>query len=256
MVSFGEKCALNCKFCYTFSSDFENYPKRNIYEIVKSLKEFPDQSYKTIYVSCDMESFINQSRATELIENLSTLNRSIHFTTRMNLTEATIGRLKKVNDYLMEKNLMLIPAISVSSFQNSIYFEPPPTPSPLERIETIKILHKNNFKVILALRPFLPIVNLNEYKEILDYTAEYVECILGGVFYFDQEGILENRLGIKISDYEISSLDFIENSKLWKIYKGTREKDFIEQYCKQLNKNFFMSSTPAINWIKSKYGKK
>ncbi len=105
------------------------------------------------------------------------------------------------------------------------------------------------------MRPFLPTVGLNEYREILDLTAGHIECVLGGEFYFDLDGIVEKRLGVTIDNFELERLHFIENPTTWKVYKGVRERSFVEEHCKYLDEKFFMTSSPAIKWIKSKYGR-
>lgn len=253
MVSFGEKCVFDCKYCYTFAPAFENYPRRNADQIVKSLKSFPNRNFDNVYISCDMEPFVNQKRAVKLIEKMVTLQKDIHFTTKMCLSEDTIARLERLNDGLNQKGHMLIPAVSICAWESSRKLEPSPIPTPYERIETIMRLKENGFRVILAMRPFLPSVAISEYKEILDLAAKHVECVLGGVLFFDLDGNIERRLGYCIRNFEIQPMYFVDKPNIWKVYVGEREKTFIKDYCGHLMKDFFMTSPPAIESIKRKY---
>lgn len=256
MVSFGEKCVFKCKYCYTLPSCFENYPKLNIDQIINAVKNFPEKNFENIYISCDMDAFENQQRAIELIEKLAVLNKDIHFTTKTILSDVTIERIANINYELIQKGRMLIPAISICAMESSKKLEPDPIPTPLERIETIIKLKEKGLKVILAIRPFLPSVRISEYKEILDCTANYIEAVLGGTLFFDLEGTIEKRLGYNIEDFRLQPMYFIDKPGMWKVYIGHRERNFVENYCKHMEKDFFMTSPPAIESIKRKYFRK
>jgi DNA repair photolyase len=253
MVSFGEKCAFKCKYCYTSAPTFENYPNRDTDQIVDAIRDFPDKNFENIYVSCDMEAFVDQKRAIELIEKLATLDKDIHFTTKMNLSDTTIRSIARINDELNQNGRMLIPAITICAMKSSKELEPYPIPPPYERIKTIIKLSEKGLKVILAMRPFLPSVSISEYKEILDRTAKHIECVLGGVLFLDLEGSIEKMLGYSIKNFKLQPMYFIDKPGMWKVYMGEREQRFVEEYCKYLMKDFFMTSPPAIESIKRKY---
>jgi DNA repair photolyase len=252
MVSFGEKCVFKCKYCYTSASTFENYPNRNADLIVDAIRNFPDRNFENIYISCDMEAFVDQKRAIELIKKLVTLDKDIHFTTKMILSDTTIESIARINDELNQNGRMLIPAITICAMESSKELEPD-IPSPHERIETIIKLNEKGLKVILAMRPFLPSVGLNEYKEILDLTAKHIESVLGGMLFLDLEGNIERKLGLNIENFQLQPMYFIDKPGMWKVYIGEREQRFVEEYCKYLKKDFFMTSPPAIERIKRKY---
>lgn len=250
MVSFGDTCTFKCKYCYTFAKSFSNYPKKSANEIVDAVARFPNQNFENIYISCDTDSFVDQNRAIDLIEKLSSLKRNIHFTTKVTLSSITIEKLASLNEKLKENNRIIIPAVSICALDSFEKLEPHPIPTPLERVELIKKLYKKDFKVILAMRPFLPIVPVHEYKKIIDIVAPFIESVLGGAFYFDPEGVIEKRLGMKINEFQLSPLYFVEKPGLWKKYSGKNEELFVKEYCQKTNIDFFMTSPPAIEKIK------
>ena len=106
------------------------------------------------------------------------------------------------------------------------------------------------------MRPFLPSISSDEYKEILNITSKYIESVIGGVLFFDLDGNIERRLGYKINNFQLRPMYFIDKPGIWKVYLGESQQHFVESYCKYLEKDFFMTSPPAIARIKQKYLKR
>ncbi|MCX6803298.1 MAG: radical SAM protein [Candidatus Diapherotrites archaeon] len=249
IVSFGQKCCFDCKYCYTFSKNFDNFTKRSAKEIFKALQKLDCKKFDTIYLSCDMEPFVNEKEAVKLIMLLSGLGKNIHFTTKKVLSKSTLNSLVKINNALQKKGCLLIPAVTIAAMKSASFLEPAPIPSVEDRINFIKTLSKCGFKVIFAMRPFLPVVGLEEYKGLIDLVKNDVACVLGGIFYFDSEGVIEGRIGCKINLCEESLMDFVDNYSKWYVYSGEKEREFVNAYCAKNNIKFFMRSKPAINYI-------
>lgn len=252
MVSFGEPCSFSCKYCYTRSGSFENYQQRSASEIIEALRHFPKDSYDYIYVSCDMEPFVDQARALDLLSVLSELDKTIHFTTKAKLSSKTIAELGNINNRMKRLGTLLIPAVTITSWESSPLLEPNPIPGPEERLATIRALWQSGLDVVLALRPFLPFVTLDEYRKIIDFSAEYIACVLGGVLYFDQDGVMEKDLGHQIPDYITAPMNFVDRPGRWKVYLGEDKRFFLESYCNSLGIPFFMTSTPAMKFLSTR----
>lgn len=252
MVSFGEKCKYDCKYCYSFSRSFEGYPSRSTEQIFSKISILDEKNFDIIYVSCDMDSFVNQERALALLQKLSLLNKHIHFTTKSVLRSDIIDQINIVRKKLKKNGLFLIPAITIATIGSTAHYEPYPIARPVERAELLHKFKSLGFKTILAVRPFLPFVKISDYKQIIDIASSSCDAILGGVFYFDTAGDVERRLGGSIEEYNLTKLPFIKDSDIWKMYEGRKEQSFFTQYCRDLGKPFFMDSESALTYLCAK----
>jgi len=184
MISLGplsEKkyCPYDCAFCYV-KSGFMKYIKLEIEDIIKFLQNNFGK-YDIVYISGDTDSFAypRTNQAIELIEKIAeNINVDILFTTRTKFDEKHLKSLKDINSYMKRKNRKLISCISISRLFSAEYIEPYPIPSPQERIEMLKKLKENGLYTILATRPFLPIINSDEYIEIIKKAKNYLDVVL------------------------------------------------------------------------------
>ena len=106
---------------------------------------------------------------------------------------------------------------------------------------------------MLAVRPFLPIIDYKEYIEIIEKCNEYVDVVLGEIWYAD-----EDLIKVICKDIDISKISFIEktmdfdiNKKRFKCYEAKEVVEKIEDYCKNNHIKFYMRSYPAIEYIRS-----
>lgn len=259
MISLGpltkfKYCPYNCAFCYV-KSGFNKYPNFNINEIISYLKS-NRKKYNIIYISGDTDSFAppRTNKAIELLEKISkNIDVDITFTTRAVFKNEDIEKLKNISDYMKTKHHKLIASISISRLYSSQFIEPKPIPEPESRIELLKKLKENGLYTMLAVRPFLPIIDSNEYIEIIKRCKNYVDAVLGEIWYADDE--LINDICKNINKDKISFvdkvMDFDTNKKVWKCYEAEKIVKKVTEYCKQNNINFYMRSYPAIEYIRS-----
>lgn len=262
MVSLGpiknrRHCTYQCAHCYVHS-DFASYPKLDIKEIVKYLEDRA-ASFDVVYVSGDTDSFAppRTEKGLELLEELTSLNKDILFTTRAIFDESQINVVKSISDKLKSKEKLLIGCVSVSRLYEAPHIEPHPIPSPFERLNLLKKLKDTGVITVLAMRPFLPIIPEEEYIEIIELSEKHVDVILGETWYVDEGGKLEESVlgpGKKImEDVIFAKMDFDENGKLWKVFQGTKIRKRVEECCKKYEIPFYMRSKPAITFLRNKY---
>jgi DNA repair photolyase len=250
MVSFGEPCIYGCAYCYASMAPFEHYPRRTVSEIVNAISAYPQLSFDNIYVGCDMEPFVDESRALELLSALMVFHKTIHVTTKVCLSDDTISAMAGLDTLARSWGAMLIPGVSICATSNSSRLEPPPIPSYKSRLYLIQRLSTKGLRVVLAMRPFIPSVSLAEYDEILDNVTGQVDCVLGGVLYADLGGVVESRLGYQLPDTHVQKMHFVDSSAMWKVYPGERERYHVGQRCLKTGLDFYMTSPPAIEAIK------
>lgn len=259
MISLGpltakKYCPYNCAFCYV-KSDFMKYMKLEIEEIIKFLKKNKEK-YNIIYISGDTDSFAppRTDKAIELIKRISEcIEVDITFTTRTTFSEESLTKLRNINDYMKNKKHKLIASISISRLYSADYIEPKPIPSPEERIETLKKLKDNGLYTILATRPFLPIIDADEYIEIIKRAKSYIYAVLGETWYADEKLIKDvcKNIDIKRIQFTEKTMDFDNNNKIWKCYEAKETGQKVTKFCKDNKIPFYMRSNPAIEYIRN-----
>ena len=177
----------------------------------------------------------------------------ITFTTRTTFNEDSLKKLKNINDYMKNKNHKLIVSISISRLYSAKYIEPDPIPKPEERIKTLKKLKENGLYTILATRPFLPIITSDEYIEIIKKSKNYVDAVLGEIWYADEKLMNDvcKNFDIKEVQFIEQTMDFDNNDKVWKCYEAKEIVEKVNEFCKENKIPFFMRSNPAIEYIRS-----
>ncbi len=266
MISLGplsetRHCPYKCAFCYV-QDGFEKYDKLDDEQILKFLK-VNKEKYNIIYVSGDTDSFAppRTMRAIGLLDKISKeLSCDLLFTTRTTFSSEEIMLIKKVVKTQAEKGKNLFASISITRYSDeSSYIEPSPIPSPDERIETIKNLKRIGATTVLAMRPFLPVVNIQDYLTILEKSKGFVDIALGEPFYFADDGKVSRRVFGDV-DYHAFENEIVENvqmafdknSSIWKLWTGENYEKVVSQRCKELGIIFSMHSSDAINEFKEK----
>ncbi len=261
MISLGpltdvKYCPYNCAFCYV-KSGFEKYLKLDIKDIIDFLEKNKDK-YNIVYISGDTDSFAppRTELAIELINRISdSFNVDITFTTRTVFNDKELNELKIINNKLKKKNLKLIASISISRLYSADFLEPFPIPTPSERIEMLRKLKKCGIYTILAVRPFLPIIKSKEYIDIIEKSKKYVDVVLGEIWYADQNLIKDVCEGYNLKKVKFTNktMDFDNNSKIWKCYEAKEIVDDVTEFCNKNRIPFYMRSRPAIEFIRKKH---
>ncbi len=259
MVSLGplnsnKTCPYNCAFCYV-QDGFVPYYKKNISEIINFLNRHRTE-YEIIYVSGDTDSFAapRKKAGLSLLRGIAEeIDCDLLFTTRTKFDDEDICYIAEVVKILNQKNKFLFACISITRYSDYVgYLEPHPIPSPQERIQTLKKLHNIGAVTVLALRPFIPVVPINDYLTILRETTGYIDIVLGEVFYFVLDGKIEKRVfaqGIPaeiLSELKTEKMDFNSNEEEWSVWKGEEVEKKINEFCKTNNIIFSMRSSTAI----------
>lgn len=260
MVSLGplsskRYCTYACAFCYVHA-DFSKYPSLSIDEIVHYLKRHAGE-FDIVYVSGDTDSLAppRTDRGVELLDALATLRTDVLFTTRAQLESAELDHLAALNERLKKQNNILFGCISISRLRSAPHLEPPPVPPPERRLEVLRGLHVRGIVSVLAMRPFLPIVPVEEYLELVRMAAGYVDVVLGEVWYADKRGVIERQVlgevGVAGLTFEEHRMPFDKNPAVWKVWESKEVRERVEDYCSGAKIPFFMRSRPAVLHVRT-----
>lgn len=266
MVSLGpfaeyQHCPFRCAFCYV-QDDFRPYAKLDIDEIVSFLLNNRNK-YDIIYVSGDTDSFAPPRSALgiELLYRIiNNIQCDITFTTRSIFTESEYERLAEIINIQKESGYMFVSGSSITRYSgNTAYLEPSPIPSPDKRILHIKRMKEIGAVTMLGLRPFLPIVDVNDYLVILNKLISYLDIALGEGFFFIPNGNIQRRVfpeGIpqKVKENIIHNIkmDFDDNNSLWDVWKSDEYEQIVADFCRKNNIIFAMHSEEALNEYREK----
>ena len=261
MVSLGplsnaRHCPYQCAFCYV-QDGFNKYAVLDEDEIMDFLKTNRN-NYQIIYISGDTDSFAppRTDKALSLLKRMAfELDVDLLFTTRTTFKAEHYGILRDIADEQHRTNNNLYACISITRYSEDVdYIEPKPIPSPDERIETILNLKKIGATTVLALRPFLPVVDISDYLTIINKTLGYVDIVLGECFYFIRGGKIYKRV-FKDGYKEVWEKDtehgvvmgFDDNTLEWDVWDSSEYQDIIRKHCENHGIVFSMHSDDAIS---------
>ena len=133
---------------------------------------------------------------------------------------------------------------------DNAYLEPDPIPTPDERIKSLIDLKKLGCSTVLALRPFLPMVAIDEYLTILDKCKGSADIVLGEPYHFKDvdsksfQRVFCNQpqdLNAKFSKLKVDT-----GNGIWQSWASSECENAIRQKCQQIGSIFSMSSEDAI----------
>jgi DNA repair photolyase len=175
------------------------------------------------------------------------------FTTRYAFSDSEIECISNVANKLRTRGRFLFACTSISQI-NHRHIEPKPIPAPEVRFEQLAKFRALEIPSILAMRPFLPIIDDIEYTTIVDLAIGKADLVLGETWYADLGGFLERGVGrnqkFDQSIFTRHSMDFDENGLEWKVYEAQSTVAVVDAHCKRIGIPFFMHSRPAIEWIR------
>lgn len=248
-------CTFSCPFCYVHSNRFPSYEPRPVSEIVDWIRR-QSKPFDIVYVSGDTDSFAppRTGQGIQLLEALTEFKVDILFTTRSVFSDSNLESLALIQRAQSQNDKMLIGCVSISQLHHSS-LEPKPIPSPAERIKQLGHFKSLNIISILAMRPFLPVVPVEEYIELADSAKGFVDIVLGSNWFADQEGVLESKViqGLRPRDFGVrhEKMDFYSSDATWKVLEDEIVEKKVREFCDCHNLPFFMRSLPAVRWLRS-----
>ena len=257
-LSDGVHCAYNCPFCYV-NNGFLHYASMSVDEIIQWLRSQIQNSFDIVYISGDTDSFAppRTDKGMSLLERLIELYKDVLFTTRTCFNDYASERLSNIVRMYGKYNHHVFGCISIPQWTRPD-FEPPPIPTPQQRINQLAKFNSIGIKSVLALRPFLPTIPKSDYISILGAAYKSVCLVLGERWFFDKHGIMESKLlknaNIPLSDYETNvSMRFDDNNEMWNLYKAPGIEELCAELCKNYGLPFSMSSKPALDKLRREW---
>lgn len=258
MVSLGplrgkRYCTYRCPFCYV-NADYDSYGALELAQIVAWIEQQNPMAFDAIYISGDTDSFAppRLAEGMSLLEAVSEFNKDVLFTTRAKFGVEELDRAEKVASRLRSQQRWLFGCVSIA--QVSVpSLEPAPIPPAEVRARQVIEFHNRGVVSVLTLRPFLPNVPLSDYDRILDLCGSSVDVVLGGDWYADDHGVLEQAVlrcapAVATPATRMAEMPFDSNAAMWKVHHLPTHVEFVRRACTTRGLPFFMRSEPALEY--------
>jgi hypothetical protein len=252
-------CPYQCAFCYV-DHGYGRYASLPVPEIVNAVRS-SSAPYDIVYVSGDTDSFAPPRTDTgiELLDGLAGLGVDLLFTTRTTFETRHLAQLADIACRLARSGLLLFGCVSIPRLDSCSYLESANTPPTRARITTLRDLKERHLVTVLTLRPFLPVIPVAEYLEVVSMCRDFVDIVLGECWYADVHGILEQRVfrGPTPEDvrFVLREMDFDVNVNQWKVWEGAEVERAVRDHCAALGLPFFMRSRPAVEYARRLLGR-
>lgn len=252
-------CPYRCAFCYV-QDEFSSYACLEIAEIIAFLKKNYNE-YNIVYVSGDTDSFAppRTQKGIDLLNAIiDAIDCDLEFSSRSIFSDEEYKQFGFLINKQKAKGYKFYAGVSITRYSNETqYIEPYPIPSPSERINHIKKMKKLGAITMLGLRPFLPVVDINDYIIVLDALYPYLDIALGECFYFIRNGKIQHRVfpngipnEIECNISRNQTMDFDDNKSLWDVWNSENYERKVAEHCKKLGVIFSMHSAEAIKEYK------
>jgi len=188
LVPVGEACPFACKYCYTRGGEIG--PSRaTADEILRRLQTFADENaFETIQFGYDGDPFARPDRGITMLQRMAGMGKDINFSTKALMGERILRELVDVKRDMELTGNALSALVSFSCWDSARQVEPH-TPTPEERMLTVKKLRDIGITTFIAVRPILPHVHDGEYERLVE-EGMLAECdgFVLGPLYADDRG--------------------------------------------------------------------
>jgi len=253
LVPVGESCPFACKYCYTRSGKVG--PSRaTLDEILQRLRAFASENaFETIQFGYDGDPFAHPDRGIAMLQRLAEMGKDINFSTKALIDERTLRDLVDIK-YRMELSGNSLSALVSLSCWDSAHYVEPHTPTPEERMLTVKKLKSIGISPFIAVRPILPHIHDGEYVRIVDEgMLAGCEGFILGPLYAEDRGRFVRFIppeALKETPSRKVVVSWSAHAPVWLRYED--EKRLQRMMAKVVEKGgrAFLSSADAVGFVK------
>jgi len=188
LVPVGEACPFACKYCYTRGGEIG--PSRaTVDEILRCFQTFASEhAFETIQFGYDGDPFARPDRGITTLQRMAGMGKDINFSTKAQMGERTLRGLADIKREMELSGNALSALVSFSCWESALQVEPH-TPTPEERMLTVKKLRGIGIPTLIAVRPILPHIRDGEYERLVDEgMLAQCEGFVLGPLYADDRG--------------------------------------------------------------------
>jgi len=234
-------CSFECEYCFAKwrcgllpTADIHGSHTIVLYPLCDSELFAQDKNYLENFILDYIKNKLGDKR---LIVSISTKDRDflVH-----------IPVFNKINEILNATGGFVKLGVSFSSISKKIEKG---TASFEERINILKTLAAHNFKLSSVIKPILPFISVDEYKEIVKSSSPFVDkYLLGGLYVEEDSEFFKSHIKGKYGTVQRPAA-WLNNEEY--PYIGSEEmQSEIAQFITSIGKNFYSSDIDLIeSWI-------
>ena len=244
-------CPFDCEYC--FIEDINPNQQRGVaylsqkqFELIKQLPK----EINLVMLGCDTEFFQSKQNSLEILEKLVVLNKDISVITKLSLPQDFIQQLNNIDNELNQHGNFLTFSESITCIDSAWMWEPK-VPSSDKRIETLKDVHQQNIKTLVAIRPLLPTISNKELEMIVSLTKNYCYGYYSGPLYLKN---LEHKLiDLNQQNLKIEKLQphWMPSDNIFYKIEKEGQLDVLKNILEKHNKPLFEGAADAIKHIKN-----
>lgn len=210
----GKRCKAKCKYC--FARNF-NYNIPNIELLNKFIKTTNHKSL-VIYPSCDTEINGYIEYLDEIVKTAmdSKVFLAIGLSSKNNISEKQIKYICNI-DKMLKKNKIGFIKLAISLSTKTLIDEiEQGTTCYEERLNLLKQFTIKGIYTNIILKPILPFINLEEYKNIiLDVLPLSKNIVIGGLYYNDKSEFYNKYLSKYIKKRNYREVGWLPDKPIW-----------------------------------------
>ncbi len=255
LVPVGEPCPFACRYCYTRGGEV-GLARVSEQDILSRFRQFVEQnSFETAQFGYDGDPFARPERGISMLRELATMQKHLNFSTKAALSNSTLEALSTIRSSMEEAGKTLSALVSLSCWDSAPIVEPH-TPSPQERILTVKNLKGIGVPVFIAIRPVLPHIADDEYERIVtEGIAAGSEGFVVGPLYSDARGQFVRFIPpavLKETPHQTCTVSWSAHAPTWTRYEDPDRLQRLIHMIEQLGSRGFLSSSEAMDLMQRK----
>lgn len=251
LVPVGQACRFACKYCYTRSGEV-GPSKTDAKEILRQFEAFTfTTAFEHIQFGYDGDPFDRPERGMMMLQRLAAMGKNMSFSTKALIEKETLQALATINEKMASSNHSFVAFISLSCWDSAATIEPH-TPTPRQRMLSMRNLKRVGIPTFLALRPILPNVSHTEYEKLAEKGIDAgSDGFILGPLYADDKGqfvrfippeILQQVPGRK------AVVPWSAHAPVWTRYEDETRLQQMTSMIEQKGGRVFTSSVDAIEF--------
>lgn len=214
------ECKGGCKYCF---GKWNNY--------IKFINQEFDQNNIIIYPNCDGD-FFDEYFAEEVkkLWEISTKNIIVSISSKFSIEDRHLNILQELNEKLRSSGRGFLKLSMSFSCSDSIEDIEPNTATFAERVETAKRIIAKGIPYLTVIKPILPFISIDEYKQIIDNTVVISPYYVLGDLYVNEESsfykeYIEGKFTINYRD-----VSWNNGNGIWEVIESIDLKRQIREY--------------------------
>ena len=244
LYSLKAACHGGCQYCF---AQWNEYAPR--FQPPSSELLINRTKKHVIYPCCDGD-FVVCDSFFESMEQLSMRrNIIISISTKQSLSDDALASLKHIHKNLQINGGFLKVGISITT-KSMIKTIEPGTSSYQKRIETLNRLATSGIPTAVTIKPMLPFISLEEYRNIIDDTAFVGQYVTGSLYVCPNTEFFKKYIYEK-QPYSLRKVNWISDECEWLYVSQDERIEQLHNYIEGRNLQVFSSDLYLIESIAS-----